>query len=72
MTEEICENCKFSEFGRLGARQCHARPPQIIGGPDDDYHIHSETLFPYVDSLDWCGEYKLREEAHGKCRESDT
>jgi hypothetical protein len=50
--DQSCGNCRFSS-GTAGIIYCKRHPPIIIADEQDQ-----KCLFPWLDSGDWCGEWK--------------
>jgi hypothetical protein len=57
-----CKNCKYSYKDKSDSwelTQCRRYPPTVVY--DDTYMRNN--VFPYVEDIYWCGEFKAKEES---------
>ena len=60
----ICKTCRYSHFGsiKIGGDQekflhCRKYAPRILCGTGEGW---SSDMFPRIQELDWCGEWKQK------------
>jgi hypothetical protein len=51
--------CKYFESVNVTGGVCRKKPPTIVVGGSD--HIIYDTVWPYVNTQDWCGEGEVKE-----------
>ncbi len=62
MTTERCENCKFWKKTTEHEGECRRRPPVSSRLVWPDGESTKSTDFPETHFLEWCGEWKAKEE----------
>lgn len=64
MSDLRCKNCAFyvSMKRKEESGDCQRYPPQLVFDEDSNRDDRVFSRFPQVHPLDWCGEFKRRDE----------